>query len=376
MNYNPLTTETAIPYSELDSIDTKAVIVRDESYITNTASGTVVPIADDGKRVARGDNVALVFADEASAKNHMQIERLEKEIEYYKLLKNKSEVGVADAKLLYSEIEKSVEKCILIAQSGEYEELSDAGAGVAEGITARQIALGTKLNFDEKINQLSSELAALKASPGGTSVISAPVSGYYISESDGYETLIDYNKINALTPAEVEKALAAEASQLPAGVMGKIVGRFAWYMVCTVPAAETAELQRDMAVKVRIPDSPVGEVKAEVYKLIEGEDGKNVVIIRAADMSEEIAHLRFENIQIVRNEYDGFRIPNDAIRAEDGEKGVYVLAGNKIRFRKINIIYSAEDYCIAENKGEPGYLKLYDEIITEGKDLYDGKVVG
>ena len=61
--------------------------------------------------------------------------------------------------------------------------------------------------------------------------------------------------------------------------------------------------------------------------------------------------------------------------------------GNAVTFRKIEIEYSTTEYSIckevsaikAENPDgeidEKAYLRLYDEIISEGKGLYDGKVI-
>ena len=43
--------------------------------------------------------------------------------------------------------------------------------------------------------------------------------------------------------------------------------------------------------------------------------------------------------------------------------------------KKINILYSTEDYSIIEKVDDSSYVRQYDSIITEGVDLYDGKVV-
>ena len=69
------------------------------------------------------------------------------------------------------------------------------------------------------------------------------------------------------------------------------------------------------------------------------------------------------------------KVNNKAIRELNGEKGVYVQRGNLIQFRKINIITSAEEYSIVECVMDSSYLQQYDTIITEGVDLYDGKVI-
>ena len=53
-----------------------------------------------------------------------------------------------------------------------------------------------------------------------------------------------------------------------------------------------------------------------------------------------------------------------------------MLSGNIAKFRKVNIVYSEEDYVLSlAEEGQDGYVRLYDNIITEGKDLYDGKVL-
>ena len=59
---------------------------------------------------------------------------------------------------------------------------------------------------------------------------------------------------------------------------------------------------------------------------------------------------------------------------KDGQTGVYINSGRVVRFRKIDIVYSTDDYVISKMSDEDGFLQLYDEVIIEGKDeLYDGK---
>ena len=94
-------------------------------------------------------------------------------------------------------------------------------------------------------------------------------------------------------------------------------------------------------------------------------------------MDSDLANLRKEKAQLAFNEYKGLKISPTAIRVNDkGEKGVYVKTGNIIRFKKANVLYSSSDVIIAENKrGAQGYVKLYDDIVVEGTDLYDGKII-
>lgn len=378
ISYNPYVTETAYVYSTSDVIEAEAVVIRDESYISNSTPGTVVPIASDGKRVAKDDEVAIIFADEAGAENYNQILKVQEEIEYYQILSNKSDVGTIDATLLDEEIKKNFDQCLDIIDKGNFEEFSESAREVASSITSRQIAIGTTIDFDAKITELSNELAALKSAKSNYSTISAPVSGYYISVTDGYEAVADYDSVSDLTPADVDSIFAAKAS-VPADAMGKIVGRFDWYIVCNVPTDSLVGLEIDETIKVKFPNSSVGEVSAVIDSMNDGGEGTSTIILRANEMSEDITHLRFEDVQIVKNEYTGYRVSNSAIRSVEGEMGVYVLSGNRIKFRTINILYSTQEYSVVEKispEEKAGYLRIYDEIIIKGKDLYDGKVVG
>ena len=86
--------------------------------------------------------------------------------------------------------------------------------------------------------------------------------------------------------------------------------------------------------------------------------------------------MRKINIKIHTEEYAGYEIDRKALRTVDGEVGVYVQLGNVVRFKKVDIVYSDDSLVLSKKKeGESGYVCLYDEVIIEGTDLYDGKII-
>ena len=104
MNTVPYKTEIALQRDMQSVIKTEAFIVRDEEYITaNNSGGTVVSVAEDGKRVASGDTVAVVFPNAESAASYVRINELEKEIDYYSQLKNRVGLGT-NAPSTYSKL--------------------------------------------------------------------------------------------------------------------------------------------------------------------------------------------------------------------------------------------------------------------------------
>ena len=84
-----------------------------------------------------------------------------------------------------------------------------------------------------------------------------------------------------------------------------------------------------------------------------------------------------ENVEIVEQSYSGYKIPSNAIRFnKENNSGVYVLRGKIISFIEVEILYSQEEYVIvsASRTGGRG-LKLYDDVVIKGRDVYDGKVI-
>ena len=113
-----------------------------------------------------------------------------------------------------------------------------------------------------------------------------------------------------------------------------------------------------------------------IYKLGDRTGKKTLVIIKCNLMNPSLADFRIEDIQIITKEYTGYKIKNSAIRTVDGETGVYVVSGNLIGFRKVHIAYNDGEYSIVDNpEGESGYIRLYDEVVTKGVELYDNKLI-
>ena len=79
-------------------------------------------------------------------------------------------------------------------------------------------------------------------------------------------------------------------------------------------------------------------------------------------------------MELILNDYEGIRVPRNAIRFDkDNQKGVYILLGQRIAFKKIETIYECEEYILSKATSDTSYVSIYDDIITEGEiseDLY------
>ena len=376
MNSAPYKTEIAMKRDMQKSIKTEAFVVRDEIYITtDNSGGTVVSIAEDGKRVSSGDGVAVVFPSAESAAAYVRVNELEKEIEYYSQLKNRVGIGT-NAPSSYSKlIDDACIAFISASRESIGSNFDDTLTDLRDAITARQLAVGEELSVDAKLAELEAELISINSGNFDYKTISAPNSGYYISTADGYENIADYTKVTSMSCKDIDVLLNAQKKEVPNNVMGKLVDEFDWYFVCTIPYDESGELTVGKTVRVNVPNTSVGIINCTVVSKGDKEDDSVAVVLKCNLMNRDVANLRIHDIEIIVNDYIGMKVNNKAIREKNGEKGVYVQRGNLIQFRKINIITSTEEYSIVECVTDSSYLQQYDTIITEGVDLHDGKVV-
>lgn len=383
INYTPVKTEIALQKTISRSATTEAFVVRDETYITANVSGTLVPLAADGKRVARGDNVAVVFTSEDSARTYSQMQELRTQIAYYESLKNKIGIQTSDVEALDDRIYSACESYVRAAASATVDGLDVYSDAVCEAITSRQLSTGTVIDPTEKLAALHTQLAALQENAGGYTTVQANNPGYYIAHVDGYENAIPYADAKTADGETIERLL--QMSPVPSAqlqnCMGKLVDSFNWYFLCILDTESAAGLQTGKSVTVEFPLTAAESISAQVVSMQNFGTDKVAVVLCSNLMNTQYAGLRKEQIRLVLESFTGLQVSNRAIREVNGEKGVYIVSGNIIKFKKIHIAYSDAQYSVCvtpknENGAdESGYVSLYDEVIVEGTDLYDGKIL-
>ena len=376
MNSTPYKTEVAFQKNVQTTVNTTAFVVRDEAYITaSDATGTVVSIAEDGKRVGSGDPVAVVFSSAESAAAYVRINELEDEISYYKQLKNRVGIGTNAPSSYSNMIDDACLDFISASREGIDRNFNEALKDLRDAVTARQLAVGEQLSVDSKLTALESELLSLQGKASGYSTVASPNSGYYIGSVDGYENAISYDDVLNVNCEKINSLLSYQKQSPASTTMGKLVDEFNWYLLCNVPYGSSGDIAIGDVVSVNIPNTAVGKIKCTVAFKGNKEGEQVAVVLKCNTMNRDVANLRIEDIEIILNEYNGIRINNSAIREQDGEKGVFVVRGNIVQFKKINIIESNEEFSIIEASQDSSFVREYDTIITQGVDLYDGKVI-
>lgn len=367
-----ITTEIAMLDSQRKTISVDMFVVRDENILTSSGSN-IVSAVSDGTRVSVNDTIAYSFADATSAANVRRLTEVNEELEYYTALSNKSSYLTDNLTSFDNKIMESVADLSVAVSSGELSDIAQLKVNLRDTITSKQTATGVELDLSEKISSLTAERTQLESASGKYTEILANGTGYYISGVDGYENVLDYASVDEWDIELVEKAMSASASEVSSNQFGRLVNRYYWYMVCVVDTAEINALREDRRYEIGFYDSAVDEITCTVYKIrSDAQSGKSLVIFKCNTMTEEVASLRHEYAYIVTSTYSGYKIDNRALRTNDNnESGVYVLDGHMIMFKKVNIVYSDNDYSLVSSEE----LINYDEYVVTGRDLYNKKVV-
>lgn len=372
-------TLTAVNSTVYESIEAKALVIRDEKVINTTANGVTVAGVDDGEKVKLGGTVAMTFSSEENAKAYANLQNLHSQLDYYINLESKSAGVATDIATVDRDILNDVNEYIRIINGTQSDNLSECVNELNDKLTRRQIIIGEQVDFTAVKTDLESQINNINTSAcQPTSYVKSEESGIFSSYTDGLETTFDYNNVLELD-IETLNSYIEQAShpQQESTSFGKLITSYKWYFCTVLDAEDVQNINNGDVLNVTLKDSDqVIECTVESGADVELGDTQTVLIMSCSQLDSEISAMRLENIEIRYNEYTGFKIPTTAIHVDDeGNKCVYALIANQVKERKGNVIYSTKDYVIFESGStESDSIRYYDQIITKGKDLYDGKV--
>ena len=365
-------------YKVYETIETKGVAIRNETVVSQGVDGYLFYTTENGGRVAKDGTIARVFPSENDAFSQQQLDLLDEEIETLRAINAQGTSNRANLSGINKQLNRAWLSAVEGAQSPSFLNMPELRADLLALLNRQQITIGRVENFNDRLAALTSARDTLAGSfSKSTSEIRSPIAGYFVSRIDGYEASLTADKAADLTPEEVGKALAGSTAGTASGI-GKVVGDYDWYLACVLPVEQAAQMKEGAELTVRLPFVLNQAIPVRVAATNKDRAGQVAVIFECSQMSKELSSIRIEQVQIQLKEYEGLRVPDEAIQFNDKqESGVYVRVGNALSFKRIKVLYHSEHdrYSICEQTDESGYLKLYDNIVVGGKDLYDGKII-
>lgn len=370
-----LKTQTATISTVYDNVSSEALFIRDESVVEKSPSGVTVACFQDGDKINVNGNVAMQFSSSKAAANYSKYAEFTKQIKYYQTLEAQTVGQSADLETINEDIEQKV---INYADGLAKNQIGDTAEDLDSVLVRRQLIIGEDVNLLSIIENLRDQRNNYQSYSKPDRYIKTDKSGVFSSYTDGYENLIDYSKAEETTIDGFKSALkAVDKAQNVSNNIGKLVTSYTWYVQTLVSADTVKNLENGDYVNIVLKDDTSKSFKAEIVNGAEIALGQKetLLVLKLNEMDADIAKLRKAEIEIRRNNYEGIKVPSEALHVLDGKKGVYVLIASQVKFREVNVIYSDDDYVLAEyDESNEKSIHLYDKIITQGKDLKDGKV--
>lgn len=384
--------ESVIQYQMTDSMEAEGILLYPE--IPVEGSGNLGYLVKDGERVSNGTPLAEIYTSNEQAGASAQLSGIDSQIDLLEKSQNTSSTqidvvmaqrGTAIYNLLDA-IDKSnwgavdaLQKDYLLAQN------------------KLQIITGESDNFNPLIQQLKAQKEQIRAQLTGLDTIPAGNVGYFVSAENTQMLQKDSSELLAMQPSQLKQAMKDGVEKEMHGLIGKIVPGYTWQFVGLCSLEDSERFNDLKKVQISFPGKMETPLTANIVSVERDQDaGLAKFVLQCDYVNADVLRLGKETARIDFGTYTGLRVNAEAIRyvretpetGKEGETaagenyvpGVYVKYGNLARFRRIQEIYrdAAGKYILVPldgGMGKESQVRLYDEVIVSGQDLYDGKLL-
>ena len=350
-------------------------IIREETVVKgqNYKNG-MVKIKNEGEKVAKGDSVFRYYS---SGEEELKNKIAELDVEIQSLMQNEKSSFPSDVKLLESQIEKELDSIYGLNNAQKIQEYKK---NINSYITKKaKISSPSNSRLKELLSQREEYENRLTSDSEN---VNAPESGIVSYRVDGLESALtteDFTKFNKsfLQDLKLKTGQTVASNE----EVGKIINNYQCYIVFNSNTNEAKNSKVGDTIKIRVQNSDT--LKASVENIIDEDDESKTITVKITNDVEKLIAYRKISFDIIWWDAEGFRIPNEAIKEENGLS--YVVRNRNGYYNKmlVKILKQNDEYCIVrqyktEELEELGFtssqiysmrnIALYDEIVLNPTD--------
>ncbi len=388
-------------------VELELYLFRDESVLYAEGGGITQYNVGNGERVGVGAYMGTAYG--VGALSPEETEELQTLLNAYgdriALLRELGGLGTpADARAEAEAVDRNYLGLLNASSHGDLSAVGGFADGMLSGMGRYDILTG---GTSASVKQLEAERAALLAGYTPVATVKTDRGGYFYYEADGYESVFPYAEAMTMTPEAFRAMTRRPASDVPSGVVGKMVYSPTWYAATYIPLDDNRAIEvfqqgiaSGRAYRMTCADAAGTEIVLTIERLVPDSEGV-LLVFSSQDMPAGFAFSRKLRVETVAYTTGGYRIPAEALVTLHSDKtgedvhGVYILAGGVVEFRKVQIrvrrdgyiiadtyedvkalldTYTDEEYAAATADGW-SYIRLNDNIIIGGNELYEGKMI-
>ena len=348
-------------------------IIREETVVKgqNYKNG-MVKIKNEGEKVAKGDSVFRYYS---SGEEELKNKIAELDVEIQSLMQNEKSSFPSDVKLLESQIEKELDSIYGVNNAQKIQEYK------------KNIYITKKAKISSPSNSRLKELLSQREEyenrlTSDSENVNAPESGIVSYRVDGLESVLTTENFTKFNKSFLQD-LKLKTGQTVASneEVGKIINNYQCYIVFNSNTNEAKNSKVGDTIKIRVQNSDT--LKASVENIIDEDDESKTITVKITNDVEKLIAYRKISFDIIWWDAEGFRIPNEAIKEENGLS--YVVRNRNGYYNKmlVKILKQNDEYCIVrqyktEELEELGFtssqiysmrnIALYDEIVLNPTD--------
>ncbi len=366
--FDPYVTEEAVETTMQKTISTDCLIVRKENIIKSDNKGYKVCKVQNGGKVSKNSTVVSFYnnADDVEIAN--KINELENYLQAIEEIDKQNSIKLADLDIISEQTQSNIYSLLKNVSSNNFSENDKILNNLRYYLAQGQLATGREKNYKSVIKKCKNELTGLKAKyEKNIKSVKSDYSGYFVNFTDGYENVIDYDKIRDVTVEDFENMKSVKPQN---NEIGKVISENEWYIVTVVNTADIKGISEGDSININTSLSSADSLSVNIKKINKSLDGKkSVLIMSCMKMNSELATMREKNMQLVLKTYRGLKVNSKAVRVKNKKTGVYVKLGAVKRFVNVDIIYHSKEYVIVKTENGNNQLKIYDDVIVKGKNL-------
>ena len=353
-------------------------VFRDEVLLTSENRGAIEYLTQNGGRVSEEQTIANVYEG-----NDQTVREVILSLDRQIALLEQSTGGVQplDLGTLRKEANDTYYKLSGLLAGNKAGELNSQIKAMM--ITLNRISAMT--DGEEKVLGTLAELKKQRADifQGEYETAYAPYSGYFYYSPDGYEKDFNSQAIEELTEDSfygLLDKLDSSEPKLSDNVIGKIAKNSFWYLVLPLSEKDAQMLSVGQECILTFPENNATKLPMTLQKTVDAKDQDQVLCVFYCNrLPNDFKLERCQNVEVELLSSTGIYVPRSAMTRVDGVRGVYVLRGSVVHFRCVDVVYDGADFCLVKEDAEPvgEYFSLgtNELIITEGKNLFDGRIL-
>lgn len=318
------------------------VVVRDEQIITVPNYGKVQYVVQEGERVEAETPVANVYKWGYNDQVMNDLIEIQTKIEQYQQTQLEKAGGDEQLASYNSQIAQKTAEVSGIIGGAEGSILA-AERELKDLMAQKQQYLRDTVAADQQLQTYYDKEEQLKARVDNDwlEVMNAPADGVVSFYFDGMEGTLNAARIKEITSADVLDVLnGTTKSQQESSDEGaekqiyRLVNNFKWYLVVRSDQ-EIPEFANDNSFSIAFDDYISRQYQGIVVGNVKEEDGY-VYAIEIDDDIGELLNARRTDAKVY-TQFTGLKVPEKALREEEGVTGVNVVVGREKTFVPVTV---------------------------------------